>query len=93
MAVQRAVTDGRWKLIVYPRINKTQLFDLRSDSHETNDLSKDAAHGDTLRRLTGLLRKSQQQFGDEQPLATDKPVPAEFDFSKVKRKALSPQRN
>ena len=26
--VQRAVRDDRWKLIMYPQINKTQLFDL-----------------------------------------------------------------
>ena len=28
MKAQRAVRDDRWKLIVYPLINKTQLFDL-----------------------------------------------------------------
>jgi arylsulfatase A-like enzyme len=93
MGVQRAITDGRWKLIVYPRINKSQLFDLQADSAEMQDLADDAAHRDTLRRLTELLKQSQREFGDGQPLTTDKPLPEAFDFSKVKRKALSSQSN
>jgi arylsulfatase A-like enzyme len=93
MAVQRAITDGRWKLIAYPRINKMQLFDLEQDPHEINDLAGDAAHRVTLSRLTALLMQSQKQFGDEQSLTTEKPLPQAFDFSKVKRKALSPQPN
>ena len=36
---QCAVRDDRWKLIVYPLINKTQLFDLRSDPLEIRDLA------------------------------------------------------
>ena len=32
--VQRAVRDERWKLIVYPKINKRQLFDLHDDPYE-----------------------------------------------------------
>ncbi len=37
--VQRAVRDERWKLIVYPKINKRQLFDLHNDPYEMHDLS------------------------------------------------------
>ena len=36
---QRAVRDERWKLIVYPRINKIQLFDLKNDPAEQKDLA------------------------------------------------------
>jgi arylsulfatase A-like enzyme len=93
MKVQRAITDGRWKLIVYPQINKTQLFDLDEDPHETKDLAGDAAQERTLRRLTAQLAQAQREFGDAQSLTTDKPLPESFDFSKVKRKALSPQPN
>src|SRR3712207_1229222 len=32
--VQRAVRDDRWKLIVYPQVNKVQLFDLKADPAE-----------------------------------------------------------
>jgi arylsulfatase A-like enzyme len=93
IGVQRAITDGRWKLIVYPRINKTQLFDLQADPHEMNDLAGEAAHRKTLKRLVALLKESQEHYGDQQPLTTGKPLPLEFDFSKVKRKALSNKRD
>src|SRR5207302_11382819 len=44
---QRAVRDDRWKLIVYPQVNKRQLFDLANDPAEINDLASSpgaAAH-------------------------------------------------
>ena len=93
MTVQRAVTDGRWKLLVFPRINKVQLFDLQEDPHETKDLAGEAAHQGTVRRLVTLLQESQERYGDGQPLTTDKPLPPEFDFSKVRRKALPTKRD
>jgi arylsulfatase A-like enzyme len=82
---QRAITDGRWKLIVYPQINKTQLFDLASDPHETRDLAQSAKHAQEIKRLTALLKQSQKSAGDELPLVSNAPLPMEFDFSKVKR--------
>jgi arylsulfatase A-like enzyme len=82
--VQRAVRDDRWKLIVYPKINKVQLFDLQADPHETKDLSADVAHEAELSRMMALLKSQQQSFGDGTALRSDKPLPAEFDFSKVK---------
>jgi len=36
--VQRMVRTERWKLIHYPKINRTQLFDLKNDPHEMTDL-------------------------------------------------------
>lgn len=42
---QRMICDGRWKLIVYPRAGREQLFDLESDPLELHDLSGDASHG------------------------------------------------
>ncbi len=82
--VQRAVRDERWKILVYPRINKTQLFDLESDPSEMKDLAADPAHEPEVRRLTDLLKESQRAAGDTLPLATEKPDPLEFDFSKAK---------
>lgn len=82
--VQRAVRDDRWKLIVYPKINKTQLFDLREDPGEMRDLAADPARAGEVKRLTALLKDWQEQLGDRQALTTDKPQPLEFDFSKVK---------
>jgi arylsulfatase A-like enzyme len=81
---QRAVRDERWKLIVYPQINKVQLFDLEHDPIEMKDLSGDAAQAQTLSRMMDLLKREQGAAGDGQALTSAKPKPAEFDFTKVK---------
>jgi arylsulfatase A-like enzyme len=83
--VQRAVRDERWKLIVYPQINKTQLFDLKNDPNEMHDLAADPVHASDVRRMTSLLQEQQKLADDGQPLSTDKPQPLDFDFSKVQR--------
>lgn len=83
--VQRAVRDDRWKLIVYPQVNKTQLFDLRADPNEIHDLAADPQHADELKRLTALLLAEQKGAADDQALSSDSPQPLDFDFSKVKR--------
>jgi arylsulfatase A-like enzyme/predicted neuraminidase len=82
--VQRAVRDDRWKLIVYPQVNKVQLFDLRDDPAERQDLAADKAHAADRDRLLGLLKDWQKQVGDTQPLRTDKPAPLEIDFRGVR---------
>ncbi len=69
--LQRAVTDGRWKLIRYRRsldgqkgCERTQLFDLAADPWETRDLSGDPEHQATIRRLTQALHAWQRRVGD-----------------------------
>jgi arylsulfatase A-like enzyme len=74
--VQRAVRDERWKLIRYPHINRTQLFDLKNDPHEVRDLSAEASHRETVDRLLGLMRRWQKRLGDGCPLTSEKPRPA-----------------
>jgi arylsulfatase A-like enzyme len=81
--VQRAVRDERWKLLVYPQINKTQLFDLEKDPDETHDLAAEKGMEDEVRRLTALLKDWQERMGDRQALTTKDPKPVEFDFQKV----------
>ncbi len=81
---QRAVRDDRWKLIVYPQINKMQLFDLKNDPAEINDLAGNPKFQSQLDKMTSLLRRQQAEAGDTQPLRTEKPQPAEFDFPKVR---------
>ena len=81
--LQRAVRDDRWKLIVYPQINKVQLFDLKDDPAEMHDLAGDRSHAADVDRLTDLLEDWQKRLGDTQPLRSAHPQPLEFDFSKV----------
>src|ERR1043166_1963523 len=83
--VQRAVRDDRWKLIVYPQINQTQLFDLKRDPIEMHDLSGDPGHDAEQRRLLNLLQHWQKELGDQQSLRSEQPLPLAFDFSKITR--------
>jgi arylsulfatase A-like enzyme len=71
--VQRMVRTERWKLIRYPQVNKTQLFDLAADPDEIHDLADDAAHAGRVKELTGRLREWQKQVGDRLPLEASSP--------------------
>ena len=72
--VQRAVNDGRFKLIRYPHINKSQLFDLQMDPDELRDLAADVASKPKLDELMAKLVESQREFGDRQALSTNNPA-------------------
>ena len=63
--VQRGVRNERWKLIRYPRVNETQLFDLKNDPHEMNDLAEAPAHRSKVREMMDLLGRLQRELGDE----------------------------
>ncbi len=80
--VQRAVRDERWKLIRYPEINFSQLFDLKNDPQEMKNLAEDPQQADRVKALTGLLAAWQTKLGDTQALSTDHPKPKEIDLSK-----------
>jgi arylsulfatase A-like enzyme len=54
---QRMIRDERWKYIEYPKIQRTQLFDLKTDPLETNDLSRNITHFDTMTKLRVKLHK------------------------------------
>jgi len=84
---QRAVRDERWKLIRYPLINKTQLFDLRNDPHETKDLSGSPGQAQRIEKMMALIRRWQRKLGDEQPLTSDAPKPAQVDIEFFKNNA------
>jgi arylsulfatase A-like enzyme len=76
--VQKALNDGRWKLIRYPHVDRTQLFDLQSDPFETKDLSADPAQAERLKAMLGKLGAEMKADGDNDPLTAAKIVPAEW---------------
>jgi arylsulfatase A-like enzyme len=61
---QRMIRTDRWKLIHYPHIDRWQLFDLRDDPHEVQDLADDTAYTDVVARMKAKLMSWQQQVGD-----------------------------
>lgn len=75
---QRAIRDERWKLIRYPEINRTQLFDLANDPWETKNLADDPKHENRIEHLMALLQQEQKARGDDQPLTSDQPKEVAF---------------
>ena len=61
---QRMVRDDRWKLIYYPLIARYQLFDLREDPFEKEDLAGSEEHGGTRERLKRKLEAWREAVGD-----------------------------
>ena len=74
--VQRAIRDDRWKLIRYPQVNQTQLFDLENDPFERNNLAHKAKSAAQVQALTARLEQALQQYGDKCPLTVPNPKPA-----------------
>ena len=83
--VQRAVRDSRWKLIRYPQVNVTQLFDLQADPHELKDLSSDKTQAERIKTLTAELGRWQLELGDDAPLVVDNPQNPAWDPTKPPR--------
>jgi len=52
---QRMVRTDRWKLIRYPKVDRTQLFDLKNDPFERNNLADQPEHAATVRSLSNQL--------------------------------------
>jgi arylsulfatase A-like enzyme len=89
--MMRAVRDERWKLIRYPQINYTQLFDLENDPDELNNLAGQPEYTERIAALLRELRTWQEKVGDTQPLSVEKPKPMHYDFSERKREPDSHQ--
>lgn len=66
---QRAISDGTWKLIEYHVKGKktTQLFNLKSDPYEMNDLSHDKKHKKRINILSEQLQLQRTITNDQSP--------------------------
>ena len=83
--VARSVRDERFKLIRYPQIGRTQLFDLAVDPDELVNLAEDESQAERVAQLTALLETWQARMGDDQPLTVDPPRPGAFDLTGAER--------
>ena len=81
----RAVRDERWKLIRYPLINHTQLFDLETDPLELNSLANEPAQQDRVETMMGWLGEWQERTDDEHPLTVENPQSMEIDLTGRRR--------
>jgi arylsulfatase A-like enzyme len=76
--IQKALNDGRWKLIRYPHVDRTQLFDLQTDPYETKDLSALPEHAERIKAMLAKLAAEMKADGDNDPLTAAKVLPADW---------------
>lgn len=69
---QRMVRTKTHKLIVYPQVQRIQLFDLEKDPWEVHDLSEDPASVSIKAELMKRLQRFQHELGDK--LSLEHPV-------------------
>lgn len=73
---QRAIRDQRWKLMRYPLVDQTQLFDLQADPLELNNLANTPELAGKVAELTSQLQAEMHRYGDDLPLEVANPKPA-----------------
>ena len=81
----RAVRTEEWKLIRYPERDYTQLFNLKSDPLEINNLAEE--NPVKVKVMMGLLKQWQTEVDDNAPLISKKILPMEYDPTKFRQKA------
>ena len=81
--VQRGIRDDRWKLIRYPQVDRTQLFDLQTDPLERNNLAGEGKSAAKVQDLMAQLEQSLKQYSDKCPLTVTNPKPAAWSPSAV----------
>jgi arylsulfatase A-like enzyme len=62
--LQRMVRTDRFKLIVYPKLNKILMFDLEIDPHELKDVSQNPTYSQVKADLFGQLLQLQKEYND-----------------------------
>jgi len=65
---QRSIRDDRWKLIRYPEVNITQLFDLQTDPHEMHNLADQPEQAGRVKEMMARLQQERKTYGDTAPL-------------------------
>ncbi len=83
--IHRAIRDERWKLIRYPKLDHTQLFDLENDPHELNNLAGEPEHAEKVAEMMVLLRQWQEAKRDTVALTAPEIAPMAYDLSETLR--------
>ena len=84
--VQRGIRDDRWKLIRYPQVDRTQLFDLVEDPFEQKNLAGKNKSAEKVQDMTARLERALEQYGDKCALTVPNPKPAAWSPSSAKAK-------
>jgi len=62
--LQRMISADGYKMIYYPKIDKTLLYNLKTDPLEMNNLADDPVHAGVIRKLRARLKQLQKEVGD-----------------------------
>ncbi|MBI1369965.1 MAG: sulfatase-like hydrolase/transferase [Planctomycetes bacterium] len=73
MHFQRMITDGDWKLILYPNAKSVLLFNITDDPNELHNLADDASQKARIHGLFEKLLELQKQMDDKLDLKATYP--------------------
>ena len=62
--LQRMITMDGYKMIYYPKIDKTLLYDLRDDPMEMKNIADDPANAGIIKKLKKRFKQLQKETGD-----------------------------
>ena len=82
---QRAVSNGNWKLHVYPKINHRLLFHIAADPHEIKNLADNPTFEAQTSQMLSLMESHRLNLQDPYPLRVDHPTPKEPNYDNGKR--------
>jgi arylsulfatase A-like enzyme len=82
----RAVRTDEWKLIRYPQINYTQLYNLKKDPLEINNLAALSEQKTRVDEMMELLKKWVAETKDTINLNPSVILPMDYDYTKLKQK-------
>jgi arylsulfatase A-like enzyme len=82
----RAVRSDEWKLIRYPQRHYTQLFNIKDDPLEINNLAGNEKYKPKVDEMMKLLSEWQKETGDTAVLTSKSKLPMEYDPSTFEQK-------
>lgn len=82
----RAVRTEEWKLIRYPRRNFIQLFNLKRDPLEIDNLVNRPEYQGMVKEMMELLKEGYKDTGDTANMTPAVFLPLEYDYTKLKQK-------
>lgn len=82
----RAVRTNDWKMIRYPKQNYSQLFNLKSDPLEINNLAYLPEYQSKLTEMTALLAEGYKASGDTMNMNPAIILPMDYEYKKLNQK-------